>query len=96
MAEHGYRDGTAVAGAGLALLAALGPTYAVAAPPECRYRPCHRTGHGRSLVHRGDWEGFHSTFKVSPDRNTAVAVVCNVDSPDTFRAADQLLDIWST
>ncbi|MFD3470484.1 hypothetical protein ACFWWM_29805 [Streptomyces sp. NPDC058682] len=47
-------------------------------------------------MHRGDWEGFHSTFKVSPDRNTAVAVVCNVDSPDTFRAADQLLDIWST
>ncbi|MFB6559956.1 MULTISPECIES: serine hydrolase domain-containing protein [unclassified Streptomyces] len=50
----------------------------------------------KSLVHRGDWEGFHSTFKVSPDRNTAVTVVCNVDSPDTFRAADQLLDIWST
>lgn len=48
----------------------------------------------KSLVHRGDWEGFHSTFKVSPDRNTAVTVVCNVDSPDNFRAADQLLDIW--
>ncbi|WP_442817495.1 serine hydrolase domain-containing protein [Streptomyces sp. NBC_01296] len=50
----------------------------------------------KSLVHRGDWEGFHSTFKVSPDRNTAVTVVCNVDSPDNFRAADQLLDIWAT
>ncbi|MFE4260594.1 serine hydrolase domain-containing protein [Streptomyces sp. NPDC056883] len=49
----------------------------------------------KSLVHRGDWEGFHSTFKVSPDRNTAVSVVCNVDSPDHFRAANQLLDIWS-
>ncbi|MEU9376137.1 serine hydrolase domain-containing protein [Streptomyces sp. NPDC048255] len=49
----------------------------------------------KSLVHRGDWEGFHSTFKVSPDRNTAVTVVCNVDSPDHFRAANQLLDIWS-
>ncbi len=48
-----------------------------------------------SLVHRGDWEGFHSTFKVSPDRNTAVTVVCNVDSPDNFRAANQLLDIWT-
>ncbi|WP_442807210.1 serine hydrolase domain-containing protein [Streptomyces sp. NBC_01294] len=47
-----------------------------------------------SLVHRGDWEGFHSTFKVSPDRTTAVTVACNVDSPDHFRAADQLLDIW--
>ncbi|MEV7526624.1 serine hydrolase domain-containing protein [Streptomyces sp. NPDC091371] len=49
----------------------------------------------KSLVHRGDWEQFHSTFKVSPDRNTAVTVVCNVDSPDIFRAANQLLDIWT-
>ncbi|MER6257294.1 hypothetical protein ABT224_38840 [Streptomyces sp. NPDC001584] len=49
----------------------------------------------KSLVHRGDWEGFHSTFKVSPDRNTAVTVVCNVDSPDNFRAANQLMEIWS-
>lgn len=48
-----------------------------------------------SLVHRGDCEGFHSTSKVSPDRNTAVTVVCNVDSPDHFRAANQLLDIWT-
>ncbi|MFF4387255.1 hypothetical protein ACFY0G_10820 [Streptomyces sp. NPDC001552] len=31
MTEHSYRDGMAVAGAGLALLAALGPTSAVAA-----------------------------------------------------------------
>ncbi|MFF4422402.1 serine hydrolase domain-containing protein [Streptomyces sp. NPDC001549] len=49
----------------------------------------------KSLVHRGDWEGFHSTFKVSPDRKTAVTVVCNVDSPDNFRAANQLMDIWT-
>ncbi|MFF9055923.1 serine hydrolase domain-containing protein [Streptomyces erythrochromogenes] len=50
----------------------------------------------RTLVHRGDWEGFHSTFIVSPDRGTAVTVVCNVDPPDHFRAANQLLDIWTT
>lgn len=49
----------------------------------------------KTLVHRGDWEGFHSTFEVSPDRATAVTVVCNVDPPDHFRAANQLLDIWS-
>lgn len=49
----------------------------------------------KSLVHRGDWEQFHSTFKVSPDRNTAVTVVCNTESPDNFRAANQLLDIWA-
>ncbi|MFC8096531.1 serine hydrolase domain-containing protein [Streptomyces sp. NPDC057301] len=49
----------------------------------------------QSVVHRGDWEGFHSTFKVSPDRNTAVTVVCNADPPDNFRAANQLLDIWT-
>lgn len=49
----------------------------------------------KSLVHRGDWEGFHSTFKVSPDRNTAVAVVCNVEPPDSLPAANQLLDIWT-
>lgn len=45
--------------------------------------------------HRGDWEQFHSTFKVRPDRNTAVTVVCNADSPDNFRAAHQLMDIWT-
>ncbi|MFG2995018.1 serine hydrolase domain-containing protein [Streptomyces sp. NPDC048340] len=49
----------------------------------------------KSLVHRGDWEQFHSTFKVSPDRNTAVTVVCNADAPDHFRAANELLDIWT-
>ncbi|MFI6148653.1 serine hydrolase domain-containing protein [Streptomyces sp. NPDC051109] len=49
----------------------------------------------KSLVHRGDWEGFHSTFKISPDRNTAVAVVCNVEPPDSLPAANQLLDIWT-
>ncbi|MFB6824066.1 serine hydrolase domain-containing protein [Streptomyces virginiae] len=49
----------------------------------------------KSLVHRGDWEGFHSTFEVSPDRNTAVTVVCNVDSPDHFRAANKLMAIWA-
>ncbi|RSS61050.1 class A beta-lactamase-related serine hydrolase [Streptomyces sp. WAC07061] len=48
-----------------------------------------------SLVHRGDWEQFHSTFKVSPDRNTAVTVVCNAEPPDGFRAANRLLDIWT-
>lgn len=50
----------------------------------------------KSLVHQGDWEGFHSSFKVSPDRGTAVTVVCNVDSPEHFRAANQLMDIWTT
>lgn len=49
----------------------------------------------KSLVHRGDWEQFHSTFKVSPDRNTAVTVVCNAEPPDSFRAANRLLDIWT-
>ncbi|MFG3000743.1 serine hydrolase domain-containing protein [Streptomyces sp. NPDC048340] len=50
----------------------------------------------KSLVHRGDWEQFHSTFKVSPDRSTAVTVVCNTEAPDNFSAANQLLDIWTT
>ncbi|MCX5192997.1 beta-lactamase family protein [Streptomyces sp. NBC_00249] len=49
----------------------------------------------KGLVHRGDWEGFHSSFKVSPDRDTAVAVVCNVEPPDSLPAADRLLKIWS-
>ncbi|MEU8848102.1 serine hydrolase domain-containing protein [Streptomyces sp. NPDC048564] len=49
----------------------------------------------QSVVHRGDWEGFHSTFKLIPDRNTAATVVCNVDSPDIVRAANQLLDVWT-
>ncbi|MGW3819169.1 serine hydrolase domain-containing protein [Streptomyces sp. NPDC005046] len=49
----------------------------------------------RSLVHRGDWEGFHSTVRVSPDRKTAVTVVCNAEPPDNFRVANQLLDIWT-
>ncbi|MFD9434252.1 hypothetical protein [Streptomyces sp. NPDC060002] len=47
-------------------------------------------------MHRGDWEGFHSTFKVvSPDRNTAVTVVCDAEPPDIFRAANRLLRIWT-
>ncbi|WP_319688448.1 hypothetical protein [Streptomyces europaeiscabiei] len=50
----------------------------------------------KSLVHRGDREGCHSAFKVSPDRNAAVTVVCNAEPPDNFRAANQLLDIWTT
>ncbi|WP_123995208.1 MULTISPECIES: serine hydrolase [Streptomyces] len=49
----------------------------------------------KGLVHRGDWEQFHSTFEVSPDRNTAVTVVCNTEAPDSFRAAKQLMDIWA-
>lgn len=49
----------------------------------------------KSLLHRGDWEQFHSTFKVSPDRGTAVTVVCNADPPDSFRAANRLMDIWT-
>ncbi|MFJ3927467.1 hypothetical protein [Streptomyces sp. NPDC090022] len=49
----------------------------------------------RSLVHRGDWEGFHSAFKVSPDRTTAVAVTCNTEPPDSLRVANRLLDIWT-
>ncbi|WP_328972842.1 serine hydrolase domain-containing protein [Streptomyces sp. NBC_00239] len=34
-------------------------------------------------------------FKVSPDRNTAVTVVCNTEPPDSFPAAGRLLDMWT-
>ncbi|WP_369275595.1 serine hydrolase [Streptomyces sp. R11] len=40
-------------------------------------------------------EFFRSTVKVSPDRNTAVTVVCNAEPPDSFRAANQLPDTWT-
>lgn len=57
MAEHGYRDGMAVAGAGLALLAALSPTPAVAAQRNAqahrhRHRYRHRIQHGRRITLR--------------------------------------------
>ncbi|MFE5921991.1 serine hydrolase [Streptomyces sp. NPDC056468] len=41
-------------------------------------------------------EGFSNiTCKVSPDRNTAVTAAYNAEPPDDFRAASQLLDIWT-
>ena len=31
----------------------------------------------KTLVHNGSFEGFKSMFSVSPDRQSAVAVLCN-------------------
>lgn len=45
------------------------------------------SGRAKSYDEKGDG--------MSPDRNTAVTVVCNADPPDNFRAANQLLDIWT-
>jgi hypothetical protein len=46
------------------------------------------------LVHDGDFEGFESSFIVSPDRESAAAVLCNryESTPDIL--ADVLASVW--
>jgi CubicO group peptidase (beta-lactamase class C family) len=43
----------------------------------------------------GKAKSYDGKDGMSPDRNTAVTAVCNADPPDNFRAANQLLDIWT-
>jgi CubicO group peptidase (beta-lactamase class C family) len=46
------------------------------------------------LSHPGAWEGFATSFWVSPDRATTLAVACNkqFDLSDLTRS---LLDVWA-
>ena len=46
------------------------------------------------LSHPGAWEGFVTSFWVSPDRATTLAVACNKQF-DTTDLTRSLLDIWS-
>lgn len=47
-----------------------------------------------SLDHDGSWAGFVSSFQVSADRHTSVAVTCNTDEQDPVAIAEQLQGIW--
>jgi CubicO group peptidase (beta-lactamase class C family) len=51
------------------------------------------TGNG-TLVHGGGWAGFHTSFEVSPDRHTAVAVACNTTSANLAAIKVALRKIW--
>jgi CubicO group peptidase (beta-lactamase class C family) len=48
-----------------------------------------------TLDHDGSWAGFVSSFHISADRRTAVAVTCNTDAQDPVAIANQLQDIWT-
>jgi CubicO group peptidase (beta-lactamase class C family) len=47
-----------------------------------------------SLDHDGSWGGFVSSFHVSADRHTAIAVTCNTEAQDPGGIAGDLEAIW--
>jgi CubicO group peptidase (beta-lactamase class C family) len=47
-----------------------------------------------TLVHNGSFEGFKSTFSVSPDRQSAVAVLCNHAESKPDILSEGLAFIW--
>ena len=48
-----------------------------------------------TLWHDGDWEGFLTSFRVSDDRRTAVAVSCNRNEGDAEPIATTLMSLWT-
>ncbi|MFI5508990.1 serine hydrolase domain-containing protein [Mycobacterium sp. NPDC051804] len=48
-----------------------------------------------SLDHDGSWAGFVSSFQISADRHTSIAVACNTDTQDPVAIAGELGDIWA-
>ncbi len=46
------------------------------------------------LNHNGRFGGYTSTFTVSADRETTVAVMCNGHAANRFGLADALWAIW--
>jgi CubicO group peptidase (beta-lactamase class C family) len=59
-----------------------------------RYRAGIIDGEDGWLGHPGGWEGFVTSFWVSPDRATSLAVACNKNF-DPTDLARSLIDIWS-
>jgi CubicO group peptidase (beta-lactamase class C family) len=47
------------------------------------------------LWHDGDWEGFLTSFWVSDDRRTAVAVSCNINEGAAGPIATTLMSLWT-
>ena len=48
-----------------------------------------------TLDHDGSWAGFVSSFHISADRRTSIAVTCNTDTQDPTAIADELGNIWT-
>lgn len=46
------------------------------------------------LDHPGTWAGFLTSFRISSDRRTAIAVSCNVDNQDPGAMVEALGNIW--
>lgn len=46
------------------------------------------------LDHPGTWAGFLTSFRISSDRRTAIAVSCDVDSQDPGAMVEALGSIW--
>lgn len=48
-----------------------------------------------SLEHTGGWAGFNTDFRVSKDRQTSVAMICNSDNAAFGEVMQQLWQIWN-
>lgn len=81
---------------GRALLdALLAGGRAIDTIPDSRYAGGIVVRRDGSLWHNGAWEGFVSSFEVSADRHTAVAVACNSAEYQPMTLSAKLLDTWS-
>jgi CubicO group peptidase (beta-lactamase class C family) len=76
-------------------------TAQLAAPVETDFGPDRSYAAGivmakdGALGHEGGWAGFRTSFQISPDRHTAVAVACNAANHQPAPMADELRRIWS-
>ena len=92
-----YRNGSV---GGPALLTRLFDGAPETGLESSRYGPGIRYGAGifilpdNTLAHNGSFEGFKSMFSVSPDRQSAVAVLCNRAESKPEFLTDGLAFIW--
>lgn len=48
-----------------------------------------------ALSHEGSWLGYQTSFEITPDRHTAIAVACNTSSLQPRAMVEQLRGIWA-
>lgn len=50
----------------------------------------------RGLFHGGQYGGFHTLFRVSPDRTQEIVVACNLLDVDVEAIGEKLANLWQT
>ena len=87
-----YRTGRV---GGSAMLDAIPTNAAETTEPGHRYGAGIIAAPDGSLTHRGQWLGFETSFWISADRHTSVAVSCNLKdfSPESLRSA--IASVWT-